>query len=378
MRPRTPSASRPVVPDSLKHRLPDVPPSRKRFLWPGLGVVVVLAGVAAIVLKVLVWSSGPASAACAQMEGKDELEKAVVLQDALGALKPGEEVEAFVADLFARCWAVMPLPENSPYLAPLAAEAPSIAIHAGSGVEAADRGTALEWAVNAEGIIARYAGGHVPSLTVFADIDPAALARQLAEVEAIPFDEAYEHVSRGYSGGPGAVFLNLTSMPLVRPDGYFEIAHEVAHAYQAYLASPALNNGVFCPAYWTRRTGPRWLDEGTAELVGRHAFVDSPYWPGTQTAEAYHRSLLEAAYRDFDGSLRLLATDNGWNTYGADSAAYAFSYAAVSLLEDEAGRTALFDYWRNLGRGQCWEAAFSDAFGFTPDRFYDLFEDWRT
>ena len=128
----------------------------------------------------------------------------------------------------------MPLPADRPSLAPLASELPLIVSQAGVGVSPSDRDTTQEWAGNAEATIARYAGGHLWSLTVFVDIDPAPLAGELARHDTIPTEEAYDLVSQGYVGGLGAVFLNIASIPLTVPDGYVGIAHEIAHAYQAY------------------------------------------------------------------------------------------------------------------------------------------------
>jgi hypothetical protein len=127
---------------------------------------------------------------------------------------------------------------------------------------------------------------------------------------------------------------------------------------------------------------PYWLTRGDAHYA-RAAFKAGT---GATSYDEEFR-LRTAAAHESSATLRQIATLEGWQTAG-NSESLALSLLAVDWLVMHAGERSLLEYVRLLPRGDAgdddhepragsWEAAFEQAFGLTPDDFYDQFETYR-
>ena len=131
-----------------------------------------------------------------------------------------------------------------------------------------------------------------------------------------------------------------------------------------------------------RNDQPRWLALGDAHYA-RSAYR---VWTGATSYEEEFGQRTRSA-RETTAPLRQLATHEGWQAAG-NSESWALSFLAVDWLVKHAGERSLLEYVRLLPRGDAgdddyepragsWEAAFAQAFGLTPDAFYDQFEAYR-
>ncbi len=109
-------------------------------------------------------------------------------------------------------------------------------------------------------------------------------------------------------------------------------------------------------------------------------------WIGESAYEEEIERLTRLAH-ETRAPLRRLETEQGWVEAG-DSHSEALSLLAIDWLTNSAGQRSLTEYYRLLPRGQpeagdadpraeSWEAAFEQAFGLTPDDFYEQFEAYR-
>ena len=119
------------------------------------------------------------------------------------------------------------------------------------------------------------------------------------------------------------------------------------------------------------RAGPRWLSEGTGELVGYLAIADSRLinmqavradW--VQRTKASPVTLQRLAIRR--GQLE--AGSNAWGIFPL----------AVERLVGEGGTAKVLPYFEAIGRGESCETAFAAAFGKTIDAFYAEFATYRS
>lgn len=147
--------------------------------------------------------------------------------------------------------------------------------------------------------------------------------------------------------------------------------HEYFHLIQKQLVEPFETLGV--PDSQTPRGGPRWLLEGTADLIrfnveDAHGLV--PY--STSKAERF---------RVAGSSSTSLETIESWTgmeaAEGGTNAAYALGFAAADLLVATSGLPSLAVFWRTIGADEAWPAAFAVAFGRTVETFYQEFSDYR-
>jgi hypothetical protein len=262
----------------------------------------------------------------------------------------------------------------------LSADPPAVRLEAGDGVAEADRARIVELAGAAEGVLAEAAGGHLPSLVVYADGDLDALARRLAEKVGVPQAEARYYLEKGWVEVKGMLFLSLSALPLGDPEDFFYIAHEVAHLFESALAAPGrshLARACDDPAVGSWRmpyTGPMWLAEGIADWLAFEAWVGGPYFPPEEDPVAEEGAFLTDAYRNLQRPLKSLTE---WGVWGRGSEPYVIAALAAKSLEARAGESALYSYWDNMGDGLCWDTAFLNAFGLAPDDFYTLFEQER-
>ena len=128
---------------------------------------------------------------------------------------------------------------------------------------------------------------------------------------------------------------------------------------------------------------PQWL----RQAGHYYATVAFKAWIGeSDYAEDIER--LTGPAHETRAPLRQLETQQGWAEAG-NTHSWPLGLLAVDWLVEHAGERSLLEYVRSLPRGQpdtrdyepragSWEAAFEQAFGLTPDDFYEQFEAYRT
>jgi Ca2+-binding RTX toxin-like protein len=143
--------------------------------------------------------------------------------------------------------------------------------------------------------------------------------------------------------------------------------HEIFHVLQYELAGDRSLNSGFDDL---PRAGPRWLAEGSAELVGYLAAVDARL----MTIASVRADWAERA-RTSAVSLERLAFLRG--QFDAGPNAWGIMPLAVERLVGEAGLPKVLAYFAAIGRGEPWETAFAASFGKGVDAFYAEFTAYR-
>ena len=118
------------------------------------------------------------------------------------------------------------------------------------------------------------------------------------------------------------------------------------------------------------RAGPRWLSEGTGEMVA-HLVIDNARLANMASVRANWVQRAKAS----PVTLERLAILRG--QFEAGSNAWAIMPLAVERLVGEGGTAKALSYFERIGRGEQWEAAFASAFGKSPGAFYAEFEAYR-
>jgi hypothetical protein len=143
--------------------------------------------------------------------------------------------------------------------------------------------------------------------------------------------------------------------------------HETFHVLQAELAGDRSMNGGFDDI---PRAGPRWIFEGSAELVGYLAIADARL-----TSIPAVRADWAQRTKSSPVTLQRLAILRG--QFEAGSNAWGIMPLAVERLVGEGGTAKVLSYFEAIGRGEPWEAAFATVFGKSVDTFYAEFETYR-
>ena len=158
--------------------------------------------------------------------------------------------------------------------------------------------------------------------------------------------------------------LAWSSPPAAAPDTWTPsterkelAAHEYIHLWQYDLG------GGGC------MLGPRWISEGMAESLAYRSLLDGGIIPAANLDVFTRRQLRSARYV----TLRSLET-----SWPADANPFAVGYLAVDRMLAARGPLPLRDFCIRVGRGESWPAAFTSAFGQTPDAFYASFEAFRS
>lgn len=215
--------------------------------------------------------------------------------------------------------------------------------------------------------------GAVPSsirVRGYADAESTALAYSSAL--AVPVATAREIWASSIAvATPAGIFINIGAQywrdttPTLRAK---VIAHELFHRTQEELAG---SRWGFGPPDTVPGGGPRWLIEGSAEVMGFVAVADSGML-------AFERARAEQiATSKFADPVPLRTWENLTGINAHPKAAYNLFFVAAEYLTRDRGRTSLLEFWRAIGAGQGWEAAFASAFGRTPEAFYSDFESYR-
>jgi hypothetical protein len=166
---------------------------------------------------------------------------------------------------------------------------------------------------------------------------------------------------------PGNVFINTGStawqemLPVHR---FRTAAHEYFHVVQMHLLGPEGAYKVFTtPVNQERAEGPSWLFEGGADWVSWKALEAA----GLGSVESY----LAATPPNHDVDLGDL--ESYLEYFLAEEARIALSVAAVDQLLAGRGAPELVDFYRRVGKGESWRAAFLSAFGRSVEQFYAEF-----
>ena len=215
-------------------------------------------------------------------------------------------------------------------------------------------------------------GRELPPFTVWGYTDQEALIRVYAETAPTEPANSRDIWTRGTVAtvtyrkawfGPQWLLLasnqntNLTKIAV----------HEVFHVLQSELAGDRTLNSGFDDL---PRAGPRWIAEGSAELVGFLALADARL-----AGMPVVRNDWAQRAKSSPVSLQRLAFLRG--QFDAGSNAWGIMPLAVERLVGEGGTAKVLSYFESIGRGIAWEAAFTAAFGKTVDAFYAEFAAYR-
>jgi hypothetical protein len=213
-------------------------------------------------------------------------------------------------------------------------------------------------------------GRELPPFTVWAYTDLETLIRVYAETAPTEPANSREIWTRG-------TFATVTFRKAwfgpnwlseaVGPNSTKIAVHEAFHVLQSELAGDGSLNGGFDDL---PRAGPRWISEGSAELVGYSAIADARL-----TSMSSVRADWAQRARSSPVTLQRLAILRG--QFEAGSNAWGIMPLAVERLAGEGGGPKLLSYFEAIGRGQPWEAAFAAVFGKSVDAFYAEFDAYR-
>jgi hypothetical protein len=240
----------------------------------------------------------------------------------------------------------------------------------GSEVTAAQQSSLREGVDLGARFIRSALGRELAAFTVWGYNDLEALIGVYAATAPTPLDNSRSIWTRGTVAS--AAFHKLWVGPdwfrnSGRADGTKILVHETVHVLQSELAGDGSLNSGFDDI---PRAGPRWISEGSAELVGYLAITNARL-----TNMPFVRSDWVQQTRLSPVTLQRLALLRG--QFEAGGAAFPIMALAVDQLVGEVGLAKLVAYYTAIGRGDPWQSAFSSAFGKTIDTFYAEFDAFR-
>lgn len=227
---------------------------------------------------------------------------------------------------------------------------------------------------------ARLLGAELTAVSVFTSTSPDWLADQ--ECRFFGHDNAACRQStreRWASGGTtalastGGIFLYWAHPSWQAGAGESQkiIAHELFHVFQTQLDKLGARNEV-TPSNQVRASGPVWLEEGAAELIGYRVASDRgltsyPSVLANQIARSRQVTQPLSAVRTYD-------------EFNVVPNPYSFGQVAADHLVGLApgGVSALASYYNALGGGTDWPAAFQSAFGLSVDAYDANFAAYRS
>ncbi len=230
---------------------------------------------------------------------------------------------------------------------------------------------------NAATIICRQTGVSVEKLTVQAYADLESISQAYAEFFSTPVSEARSMWLAGNSvvSGPKAIFYYTGNQWLAGvlkaadSKALIEVSgHEFFHVAQWQLMNGKL---IGKPDSETPVGGPRWLIEGTAMVAGAIA-GDSA---GLRT---YSDRKEEHKARAVTTKAELKTIENWAGLAAAGKAGYPLSFMACDFLAQVSRSPAsplqaFVTFWRDIGKGKTWEAAFAAVFSQDVATFYQRF-----
>ncbi len=227
---------------------------------------------------------------------------------------------------------------------------------------------------------ARLLGTELTAVSVYTSTSPEWLADQECRFIGHDNDACRQSTSLRWASGnttavgsTGGMFLYWasTSWQAGAGDSQKIIAHELFHVFQNQLDNLGARNDV-TPSNELRASGPEWLDEGAAEMIGYRVASDRGLtaYPGVlarQIGIAKQASQPLSAVQTYD-------------EFNAVPNPYSLAHVAADHLVALApgGVSALTTYYNALGNGADWPAAFQSAFGLSVDAYYANFADYRS
>jgi hypothetical protein len=221
-------------------------------------------------------------------------------------------------------------------------------------------------------------GVAVTNATAFISDDASWLGKKECDVLGFPYPDCYASVAAQFAtgstvatGGCGGTWIYLPA-----PDFQYDspaiiqkiLAHEVFHVLQCQL--DGLHDST-TPENQVRPSGPWWLTEGSAELVGYRVTGD---WglQGYATSFAQEVAGARQIGSPLDQQETLAAQRATPNVY------YLYEVAVDHLVaQAPGGLSSLTTYFKALGAGKNWPDAFQQAFGRTIDAYYADFAAYR-
>ncbi|HUO75226.1 MAG TPA: hypothetical protein VMU39_30990 [Solirubrobacteraceae bacterium] len=218
---------------------------------------------------------------------------------------------------------------------------------------------------------AQLLGTAISSVSIFVSTSPSWLADQECRFFGFDNDGCRQSVQAHFASGnatadagTGGLLLNWASPSWQAGAGETQkiIAHELFHVFQNQLDKLGARNQV-TPSNHVRASGPVWLDEGAAEMIGYHVASDRgllsyPTMLAKQIASAKQVGQPLSAVQTYD-------------QFNAIPNPYSFGHVAADHLVGVApgGLPALTAYYNALGNGTDWPAAFQSAFGLSVDAY---------
>ncbi len=213
-------------------------------------------------------------------------------------------------------------------------------------------------------------GRELPSFSVWGYTDLESLIRVYAETAPTEVWNARDIWTRGTVGV--ASYRKAWFAPAWFADSgsnRTKIAvHEAFHVEQYELAGDGSLNSGFDNL---PRAGPRWISEGSAELVAYLAIADARL-----TSMSNVRTDWAQRTKSSPVTLQRLALFRGQLEAGPN--AWGIMPLAVERLVGVGGAAKVLTYFQAIGRGDPWEAAFAAAFDKTIDVFYAEFATYRS
>ena len=231
------------------------------------------------------------------------------------------------------------------------------------------------------------------TITIYKDLEKMARSYSAETGWSLEKSRKYWENGGGVSGW-GSVHISGATPAQLESAPYrmvHKVFHELTHAH--------FQTGL--TGFSRHRTGmsPRWLGEGTANLVT--TLLLDEHYPGAlnQGRRSWRaEAIAEVEYSGLQLRDAEVWPPNEGGRIGVDEAGlniidciYSCGYVAAELLASQVGISKLFDYykyveprmepWDYAGHEENprreWRAAFERAYGMTLEEFYDLFEEYQ-
>ena len=225
------------------------------------------------------------------------------------------------------------------------------------------------------------------TITIHKELEKMVCKYSMSTGWDLELSRKYWEKKGGAVAGQGSVHVYGSTPERLKSDPHRlmrTLAHELTHAHfqVGQIRFP-------------QRSGesPRWLGEGTANLVT--TLLLREHYP--DALDQGHRSRNDEITRAESTGLQLRDAEvwppSEGGRVGMDEAGlnivaciYSCGYPAAELLASQVGMSRLFDYYKYLepwmepwdhAEGRKWRPAFERAYGMTLEEFYELFEEHR-
>jgi hypothetical protein len=227
---------------------------------------------------------------------------------------------------------------------------------------------------------ARLLGIELTTVSVFTSTSPDWLADQECRFFGHDNDPCRQSTGQRWASGgttalgsTGGIFLYWAHPSWQAGAGESQkiIAHELFHVFQVQLDKLGARNEV-TPSSQVRASGPVWLEEGAAEMIGYHVASD-------RGLTSYPSVLASQIARSKQVTQPLSALQT-YDEFNVVPNPYSFGHVAADHLVGVApgGVPALTTYYNALGSGTAWPTAFQSAFGLSVDAYDANFAAYRS